>query len=236
MKLSIIIPVYNEERTIAEILKRVKNLKLPSNLEKEIVVIDDASSDSTPEILDQQLNSSLKKIKHLNNLGKGAAVRTGLQRATGEIIITQDADLEYNPKDYQKLLAPILERKSQVVFGTRLKNYPLKFWGENKTVLPLHLIANKLLTTLTNILYGSNLTDMETGYKAFTKNVMKNIKLQSNKFDIEPEITIKIIKAGYQILEVPIITNPRDYSEGKKIGFWDGLQAIWTVIKYKFTN
>src|SRR5258708_6741110 len=167
MKLSIIIPVYNEERTIAEILKRVKNLKLPSNLEKEIVVIDDASSDSTPEILDQQLNSSLKKIKHLNNLGKGAAVRTGLQRATGEIIITQDADLEYNPKDYQKLLAPILERKSQVVFGTRLKNYPLKFWGENKTVLPLHLIANKLLTTLTNILYGSNLTDMETGYKAF---------------------------------------------------------------------
>lgn len=235
MKLSIIIPVYNEEKTISQILYMIKKAKLPKGLQREIIVVDDGSSDLTSKILEQQ-KASIKYLRHNNNMGKGAAIRTGLERATGEIFIIQDADLEYNPQDYQRLIDPILEKKAKVVFGTRLKNYPLKFWGKNKTVLPTHLIANRLLTTLTNILYGSKLTDMETCYKVFTKEVISNIVLKAHRFDFEPELTAKILKKGIKIYEVPIVTHPRTYAQGKKIGIWDGLVAVWTLFKYRFIN
>ena len=235
MKLSIIIPVYNEEKTISQILYMIKKAKLPKGLQREIIVVDDGSSDLTSKILEQQ-KASIKYLRHNNNMGKGAAIRTGLERATGEIFIIQDADLEYNPQDYQRLIDPILEKKAKVVFGTRLKNYPLKFWGKNKTVLPTHLIANRLLTTLTNILYGSKLTDMETCYKVFTKEVISNIALKAHRFDFEPELTAKILKKGIKIYEVPIVTHPRTYAQGKKIGIWDGLVAVWTLFKYRFIN
>lgn len=235
LKLSIIIPVFNEERTISQILKLVKEVTLPKGLTKEIIIVDDASTDETSQILKEQ-NKLIQHFRHSVNLGKGAAVRTGLQKALGDIFIIQDADLEYSPKDYIRLLKPILEEKKKVVYGTRLKNYPLRFWGKEKTVLPTHLIANRFLTFLTNILYGGNLTDMETCYKVFTKDVISKINLRANRFDFEPELTAKILKKGFKISEVPIITNPRTYSEGKKIGFKDGIMAIWTLFKYRFTD
>lgn len=236
MKISIIIPVYNEEKTISQILDLVKKVRLPRGLQKEIIVVDDGSSDKTSEILKAEFGETIKRVRHSQNLGKGVAIRTGIENATGEIFIIQDADLEYNPKDYQRLLDPILSKKAEVVFGTRLKNYPLKFWGKNKTVLPTHLIANRFLTFLTNILYGSNLTDMETCYKVFTRVVISDINLRANRFDFEPEITAKFLKKGVKIVEIPITTQPRTYSEGKKIGVVDGLIAIWTLFKYRFTD
>lgn len=235
MKLSIIIPVFNEEKTISKILSKIKQTKLQKNLIKEIIVIDDGSSDQTSEILKKD-EGSFRYFRHNKNLGKGAAVKTGLQKATGEILIIQDADLEYNPEDYSKLVTPILEGLAEVVYGTRLKNYPLNLWGNKKTVLPIHLIANRLLTMLTNILYGGHLTDMETGYKIFRREILNHIKIRSNKFDFEPEITAKVLKQGVKILEIPIKTMPRTYNEGKKIGWRDGVVAIWTLIKYRFTD
>lgn len=236
MKLSIIIPVYNEEATIGSIINIIKGLKLSLNIKKEIIIIDDGSTDSTFHILKNEKNSYIKIFKHEKNLGKGAALRTGFKNVTGDIILIQDADLEYNPNDYNKLLTPILEKKAKIVFGTRLKNYSLKFWGEGKTVLPTHLIANRFLTMLTNILYLSNLTDMETCYKVFKKEVINKVDLKCNRFDFEPEFTAKVLKNGFKIVEIPIKTNPRSYIDGKKIGFVDGLMAIYTLFKYRFTN
>lgn len=234
MILSIIIPVFNEEKTIRLVLEKVNDVKLLKGIKKEIIIVDDCSTDQTSKILSSVKDISFKYLRHKKNLGKGSAITTGLDSAAGDYIIIQDADLEYNPEDYLKLLDPILEGGSKIVFGTRLINYPLKFWGKDKTVLPTHLIANKFLTGLINFLYGSDLTDMETCYKLFHKNAIKNIKLTSKRFDIEPEITIKFIKEGYKIKEIPIKTNPRTYKEGKKIGFIDGIEAIWTILKYKF--
>lgn len=235
MKLSIIIPVFNEEKTISQILNKIKQTKLQKNLSKEIIVVDDGSSDLTAEILKKD-KASFRYLKHDKNLGKGAAVKTGLQKATGGIFIIQDADLEYNPQDYTKLVTPILEGSAEVVYGTRLKNYPLNLWGNKKTVLPLHLIANRFLTILANILYNGHLTDMETGYKVFRKKILKNLKIKSDKFDFEPEVTAKVLKQGIKILEIPIKTTPRTYNEGKKIGWRDGVTAIWTLIKYRFVE
>lgn len=226
--LSIIIPVFNEEKTIKRLLQKITNVRLPDGITKEIIIVDDGSTDKTATVL-----SKFQILRHQKNLGKGAAVRTGLKKASGDHIIIQDADLEYNPEDYQRLLQPILQNQAKIVFGTRLVNYPLKLWGKSKTVLPLHLIANRFLTALTNLLYGSKLTDMETGYKVFNREVIKKLKLVSNGFEIEPEITIKSLKLGYNIVEVPIRTVPRGYEEGKKIGFRDGLKAVWTILKYK---
>lgn len=237
-KLSIIIPVFNEEKTIGEILKRVKAATLPAGMQKEIIVIDDGSTDKTWKVLSEFRidNLKFKILRHKKNKGKGAAVRTGIKNSSGDFIIIQDADLEYDPQDYIRLLNPILQKKTKVVFGSRLINYPLKLRGRNKTVLPLHLIANHFLTFLVNFLYRANLTDMETCYKLFSKEVLNKINLESKGFDIEPEITIKTLKLGYDIYEVPINIKPRTYEEGKKIGFSDGVKAVWTILKYRFLD
>lgn len=234
--LSIIIPVFNEEKTVGVLLEKVMDAKLPGGFKKEILITDDGSTDNTKQVLSKCQMSKVKCqiFRHNTNKGKGAAIRTGLKYVKGNFIIIQDADLEYDPADYKRLLKPILEKKAEVVYGTRLKNYPLRLWGKNKTVLPSHLIGNKLLTFITNILYGSKLTDMETCYKLFTKNALSGLKLQSNRFEIEPEITAKILKKRFLIYEIPIKVTPRTHEEGKKISWRDGFKAIFTLIKYRF--
>lgn len=233
-KLSVIIPVYNEEATIREILKRVRNVKLRSRLVKEIIVIDDSSKDKSLEILKNI--KGIKLFRHKVNKGKGAAVRTGMLEAKGDILLIQDADLEYNPKDYNKLILPILKGKTKVVYGTRLKNYPFKLFGSGRTPLFTHYLGNKFLTLVTNFFYGEGLTDMETCYKVFTRDVIDGMILNSNRFEFEPEFTAKILKRGYKIHEVPIRVKPRGYDEGKKITWKDGFIAVWTLIKYRFVD
>ncbi len=234
MKLSIIVPVYNEGKTIDRVIHKIMQVELPAKLEREVIVVDDGSSDGTQQKV--KAIKGVKKILRQKNSGKGAAVRIGLKEAVGDIVLIQDADLEYDPAYYPDLLKPILSGNTQIVYGTRLKNYPLNLWGNKKTVLPTHLIANKFLTFLTNILFNSKLTDMETCYKVFKKECLKGIILRSNGFEFEPEITIKFLKSGHRILEVPIKVLPRSYKEGKKINFHDGYKAIWTILKYRFTD
>ncbi len=234
MMLTVIIPVFNEEATISEIIKRVKGVKLPGNIKKEIIIVDDRSTDGTSKILKKI--RGIKLFTHNTNLGKGAAVRLGMSKARGDIILIQDADLEYSPGDYPRLIKPILDKKTGVVYGTRLRNYPLKLFGENHTPFFTHYLGNKLLTGATNILYGENLTDMETCYKVISRQVNKKLKLKSNRFEFEPEVTAKILKMGYKIYEVPIKVTPRGYDEGKKITWKDGFIAIWTLIKYRIVD
>lgn len=247
MKLSIIVPVYNEEKTVTAILDKVEKVNLPKGVAKELVVVDDGSTDNSKfKIKNAKLQlknkqslttyKDFKLIEHKKNKGKGAAVRTGFKNATGDILLIQDADLEYNPEDFPKLLRPILRGKASVVYGTRLVNYPLRLWGKNKTPMPLHYIGNKLITFVTNLVYGGSITDMETCYKVFTRGALKGIKLKANGFDIEPEITAKILKKGYKIHEVPIKVKPRGYDEGKKISWIDGVIAVWTLLKYKVSD
>ncbi len=236
MKLSVVIPVYNEEKTVEKLL----NLVLAEKTAKEIIVIDDGSTDGTGKKLqsfrDAKFQRKLKIFSFGNNRGKGAAVRKGIQEATGDVLIIQDADLEYDPSDYQKLLLPILQKKTQVVYGSRLKELKFKLWGINKTPLPFHYLVNRFLSFLTNFLYGSNLTDMETCYKMMTKEVYRNLNLTSDRFEIEPEITAKILNLGYKITEVPIITKPRTYKDGKKIKEKDALKALFSLFKHRFKN
>lgn len=234
MKLSIIVPVFNEEKTVAEILKRIYQVKLPNDLEKEVVLINDGSTDNTVKILKKQRYKNLSVIKHNTNFGKGAAIRSGLKHISGDVVIIQDADLEYNPNDFSKLLKPILFKKADVVYGSRLINYPLILFGKNKIPLPAHWIGNKILTFMINCLYQCNLTDMETCYKLFTAGVLKNLNLKSNRFEIEPEITSKILKMGFNIVEIPIKVKPRTHKDGKKISWKDGFIAIWTILYYRF--
>lgn len=231
MKLSIIIPVYNEEKTILEIINRIKREKL-GNIKKEIIIIEDFSTDSTKKILSRLKDNSLKIYYHKKNQGKGSAIRTGLKYATGDIILIQDADLEYDPKEYKKLLRPILQNKAKVVYGSRLEVIRKNL----KKMYKLHYIGNLFLTFLTNLLYGADITDMETGYKVFKKDVIKNIKLRSKRFDFEPEVTAKILKKGYKIKEVPISFAGRKFNEGKKITWKDGVKALFYLIKYRFID
>lgn len=229
MKLSIIIPAYNEENNILEILDRVKKAKL-DNITKEIIIVDDFSIDNTKKILSELKDSSIKIFFHQQNQGKGAAIRTGLKHATGEIILIQDADLEYNPEEYLILLKPILENQAKVVYGSRMETIKKNM----SKMYKLHYFGNVLLTLTTNILYGAKITDMETGYKVFRKEVIDNINLRARRFDFEPEITAKILKKGYKIVEIPIGFTARKFEEGKKITWRDGVKALFYLLRYRF--
>lgn len=229
--LSVIVPVFNEERTVKSILSKVLN-KLPP--ESEVVIVNDGSTDKTGPILKSfNKNKRVVVFDLKKNFGKGYAVRYGLKKAKGEVFLIQDADLEYDPADYKRLLKPIKQKKVQVVYGSRLANYPLSISTIKSIPLPLHFLANKLLTFFTNLLYGSHLTDMETCYKVFTRKVYKDITLTKNKFDFEVEITAKILLAGYNIQEISIKTTPRSYKEGKKITWKDGISALLSLIEFR---
>lgn len=234
--LSIVIPVYNEEKTIGIVLDKLSKMSLP--LDVEIIVINDGSKDSSQKIIKEKSarNKKVKLIEHRKNQGKGAAVITGFKSAKGDILLIQDADLEYNPQDIPMLLSPIISGKEKVVYGTRLRRKAVLF-GKDKTPLPFHFFGNKFLSLITTILYGESITDMETGYKVLKKSVLDGINLKSRSFDFEPEITAKILKKGIHILELDISTNPRGYDEGKKIRpVHDGLIALWTLLKYRFSS
>lgn len=227
MKLSVIIPVYNEVESIKVILKRVQDTKLAN----EIILVDDGSKDGTRDVLKKLAGKKgLNIILHEKNQGKGAAVRTGMAAAKGDILLIQDADLEYDPRDYPELLRPIQEGLADVVYGSR-------FLGKaHRVTMFWHLMANKLLTLMTNILYDTILTDMETGYKVFRREVIDGMTIRANSFNFEPEFTAKILKRKYRIFEVPITFNPRDYSQGKKIKLHDAFEAVWALIKYRFVD
>lgn len=221
MKLSVIIPVYNEVKTILEIIQRVKE----APFEKEIIVVDDYSNDGTASLLKEN-SEGIKTLFHDQNQGKGAAIRTALPQITGDIAIIQDADLEYHPSEYPRLISPILNGVADVVYGSRFQG------GTHRVLYFWHSIGNNVVTTLSNMFTNLNLSDMETGYKVFRSEVLKRIKIESNRFGFEPEITAKIAKMGCRIYEVPISYWGRDYSEGKKINWKDGLAAIYWIIKF----
>lgn len=225
-KLSIVMPVYNEKDTIQKIIPRVLNVDV--GLEKELVIVDDFSQDGTRDILAKLNDPRIKVHFHPKNMGKGSALQTGFAKASGEIVLVQDADLEYDPNEYPNLLQPVLDGRADVVYGSRFLSGPhrvLFFW---------HYLGNKMLTTFSNMLTNLNMTDMETCYKVFKKDILDAIHLKSKRFGFEPEVTIKIAKMKVRIYEVPISYSGRDYSEGKKIGWKDGFAAIFHIIRYKF--
>ena len=226
-ELTVIIPVFNEVNTINEIIDRVTDTGLVS----EIIVVDDGSTDGTRDILNALSQKKLiKTVFHTRNLGKGSAVRSGLDQASGDLILIQDADLEYDPRDYPLLLQPIQEDLADVVYGSRFLG------GARRPILFWNMVANKILTLTTNILYNNILTDMETGYKLFKREVVEDINIHAKRFDFEPEFTAKILKKKVRIYEVPIRFTPRYYEEGKKIRMKDAFQAMWTLFKYRFVD
>lgn len=227
MKLSVLVPVYNEVETVAEILRRVR--AVDTGLKLEIIVVDDGSTDGTRDILHQQASvEDTQVLYHETNQGKGASVRTALQRASGDILLVQDADLEYDPREYPDLLQPILEGRAQVVYGSRFRG------GPHKAMFFWHMMGNKFLTLITNILYDTVLSDMETCYKVFTREVADKLQLKSPRWGFDPEITTQILKMGYRIYEVPISYTGREFYEGKKISWRDGLVVLWTLLRYRF--
>lgn len=227
MKISVLIPAYNEIKTMRQIVQRVKE----TNLVHEILVIDDGSTDGTRDVLmELQDQGEIRAIFHEKNAGKGAALQTGIKNAEGDVIIIQDADLEYNPQEYPNLIKPIEDGIADVVYGSRFLGQarrPILFWN---------MVANKILTFITNILYNNILSDMETGYKVFKRELVIDMPIHARRFDFEPEFTAKILKRKYRLYEVPIAFYPRDYSEGKKIKMWDAFVAVWTLLKYRFVD
>jgi len=227
MKLSVIVPVYNEQATVAAMLKKLFKLKQVS----EVIVVDDGSTDETLELVNKLTGKRIKgkkiKILHKKNGGKGSAVRLGLQKVTGDYVLIQDADLEYDPEDIPSLIDPITKGKAQVVYGSR-------FLGPHLNLLYWHLVGNRLINFVTNILYNTTLSDLETCYKLLPTELLRELDVTSSSFDLEPEITCKVLKRGIKIYEVPISYVGRDFSQGKKITWQDGLQAIWVIIKLRF--
>ncbi len=227
VKLSVVMPIYNEVHTLSKILDRVRAVAL----DKEIIMVDDFSTDGTRAILEDLKGTDGRVFYHERNMGKGAALRTGFQHVTGDYVIVQDADLEYNPEDYHRLLAPVTDEGAAVVYGSRFSgaSRPENMAFSNWT-------ANRLLTGLSNLLYGSHVTDMETCYKLFRAEIIKRISIESDRFGFEPEITAKILKQNIKIHEVPITYLGRTSEEGKKIGWGDGISAVWTILKYRFRS
>lgn len=227
-KISILIPVFNEKHTVEEIIRRVRSADT-GGLEKELILVDDASTDGTSEVLAKlSKDGDTKVLSHPFNRGKGAAVRTAIEHATGDILLIQDADLEYDPADYELLLKPLLDGRADVVYGSRFLGGPhrvLFFW---------HYVANRFLTLLSNIVCNLNLTDMETGYKVFKRSCVENLNLTSERFGIEPELTAKLARHHYRFYETPISYSGRDYTEGKKIDWKDGVAALWFIFRYRF--
>ena len=226
-KITILIPVYNEYNTLNKILTKIENIDF-YGLNKEIILIDDCSTDGTKELY-KDLN--YKVLYHEKNLGKGAALRDGFKEATGDIVTIQDADLEYNPEDLLPLVKVVMDNEADVAYGSRFMNIDM-----SKNYMLTHLLGNKALTIITNLLYGAKLTDMETCYKVFKAEYVKNLNIKSNRFDFEPEITAKVLKQGARLKEVPISYNARTFDEGKKISWKDGFAAIFALIKFRFMN
>lgn len=227
MKLSIVIPVYNEKSSIRDVIHRVEAV----GYDKEIILVDDFSTDGSREILEEYKNrKGYHVVSHSRNQGKGAALRTGFAHATGDVIIIQDADLEYDPRDYPVLLEPIFDGRADVVYGSRFLG------GPHRVLFYWHSVGNKFLTTLSNMFTNLNLTDMETGYKVFSKKVIDSITLKCDRFGFEPEITSKIARKNFRIYEVPISYSGRDYSEGKKITWKDGVAALWFIIRFRISD
>jgi len=226
-KLSVIVPVFNERNTVAEVVRRMRSVELP--VEREIVIVDDGSDDGTRDVLTQLRDSTVRVVSHGVNRGKGAAVRTGLENVSGDVVLVQDADLEYDPDDWPKLLAPVLKGRARVVYGSR-------FTGERRNMLFLHWVGNRFLSFVTNVLYNSTLSDMETCYKLFERDVLDGVRLRADRFDFEPEFTAKVLRRGIRIYEVPISYAGREPYEGKKITWRDGVVALWTLLKYRFVK
>jgi glycosyltransferase involved in cell wall biosynthesis len=228
-KLSVIVPVFNERNTVVEVLRRMRAVELPDGIDREIIVVDDGSTDGTRDVLNQLGDSTVRILLHDDNRGKGAAVRTGLSVASGDYVLIQDADLEYDPEDWPKLVAPVMRGRAQVVYGSR-------FTGERRNMLFLHWIGNRMLSFVTNVLYNTTLSDMETCYKLVDRELLLDLQLRCRRFDIEPEITAKILKRRIRIYEVPISYMGREFDEGKKITWQDGFAALWTLAKFRFAD
>jgi glycosyltransferase involved in cell wall biosynthesis len=226
-KLSVIVPVFDERNTVVEIVRRMRAVDIP--LDREIVLVDDGSTDGTRDVLQQLTDSTVRVVHHPSNRGKGASVRTGLEQVTGDLVLIQDADLEYDPEDWSKLLRPVLRGKAQVVYGSR-------FTGERRNMLFFHWVGNRFLSLVTNVLYNTTLSDMETCYKLFDRRVISSLRLQASRFEFEPEVTAKVLRRGIRIYEVPISYAGRELHEGKKITWRDGLVAFWTLVKYRFVD
>lgn len=226
-KLSVIVPVYNERNTVVEIIRRMRNVEIPVDL--EVVLVDDGSTDGTRDVLPQLRDSTVKVVMNPENRGKGAAVRTGLGQVTGDLVLIQDADLEYDPQDWPRLLDPVLRGKAQVVYGSR-------FTGERRNMLFWHWVGNRFLSLVTNVLYNTTLSDMETCYKLFDRRVLDGVTLHADRFDFEPEVTAKVLRRGIRIYEVPISYAGRELEEGKKVTWRDGFAALWTLVKYRFVS